>query len=115
MLCQLLEEEEFNVTASASGKEGIAALKVGVPDIIILDLMMPEMDGFAVLEHLNENPEWRDIPVIVVTAKDLTSQERAYLHERTEGIIPKTGLDQMSIAQVVQKTVDDHSEGKTNP
>jgi hypothetical protein len=49
------------------------------PSVVLLDLVMPEMDGFQFLEELRKRPEWRDLPVIVVTAKDLTKEERLRL------------------------------------
>src|SRR5262249_29964600 len=53
------------------------------PDLVLLDLMMPEMDGFEFLERIRERPELRTTPVVVLTAKDLTVEERAFLAERT--------------------------------
>ena len=47
------------------------------PDVIMLDLVMPEMDGFEFLVEMRSRAEWRDIPVLVVTAKDLTTEERS--------------------------------------
>lgn len=65
--------------------DGIKAIQIAqqeLPDLIILDLMMPEYDGFSVLDALKEEPETAPIPVIVVTAKDLTAQEKMRLEGR---------------------------------
>jgi CheY-like chemotaxis protein len=60
------------------------------PDLVLLDLMMPEMDGFQFLERMREHPQWLTVPVVVLTAKDLTSEERAYLAERTVLVLGKS-------------------------
>jgi CheY-like chemotaxis protein len=59
------------------------------PDLIVLDLMMPDVDGFAVLTALDHDPKTRGIPVIVLTAKDLTRAERDYLSERVQSFLSK--------------------------
>ncbi len=55
-------------------------LNASQPDVILLDLMMPEMDGFQLVVELQKHPAWRRIPVIVVTARDLTAEDRARLN-----------------------------------
>jgi len=65
------------------------------PDAIILDLMMPTMDGFEVLDVLRGQPEWCDIPVVVITAKDLTDEDRKRLNGGVERIIAKSDRDAM--------------------
>jgi CheY-like chemotaxis protein len=59
------------------------------PDVILLDLMMPEMDGFQVLEAIEEDEELRDIPVIVITAKGLTSSEKKRLGGQIQMLLEK--------------------------
>src|SRR5207302_1664985 len=59
------------------------------PATILLDLMMPEMDGFAFLDTLRDNEDWRSIPVIVMTAKQLTADERTRLLDRAQKILAK--------------------------
>ena len=61
-----------------------------LPDLVLLDLMMPEMDGFQFLERLHENPAWLAVPVVVLTAKDLTTEEKAFLAERTVLVLSKS-------------------------
>ena len=65
------------------------------PDVIVLDLMMPEMDGFEFLDEIRQRDEWRDIPVLVVTAKDLTREDRERLDGCVERILQKSGRDEM--------------------
>jgi CheY-like chemotaxis protein len=75
--------------------------------VIILDLMMPEMDGFEFLESVRRNVEWRDIPVVVVTAKELTDADRRRLNGGVERIIQKTDRDDMlrEVRSVLAKCV----------
>ena len=67
----------------------VEALAGGVPDIILLDLMMPEMDGFEVVSALQANPAWRNIPVVVVTALDISAEDRQRLNRGVEHIVSK--------------------------
>jgi CheY-like chemotaxis protein len=69
--------------------EGLENVKRVKPGLIILDLMMPEMDGFEFAERLRENKEWIDIPVVVITAKDLTKEDHKRLKGNVEAIMQK--------------------------
>lgn len=64
-----LEREGYTVLTAYDGKEGLAKAEAEKPDLIVLDVMMPYMDGFEVLRNLKKNPDTRDIPVIMLTAK----------------------------------------------
>ena len=64
---QKLEKEGFTVMAAGSGKEAIEAIEKQIPDILILDLILPGMDGFEVLAKIKEKPEWSKLPVIVLS------------------------------------------------
>jgi CheY-like chemotaxis protein len=90
---QLLESESYEVMAAADGQEALAAIARQRPDIILLDLLMPRMDGFAVIEHLQQEPQYRQIPVIVLTAKTLTPKEESMLEQSVRSVIQKRGLD----------------------
>ena len=65
----ILETEGYVVLGARGGQEGLDLMRTEKPDMILLDLMMPEMDGGDVFHHMKEEVELRDIPVIVVTAK----------------------------------------------
>ena len=74
---------------AANGRVALERLIEQRPELILLDLMMPEMDGFQFLEEVRKHEEWRSIPIIVVTAKDLTEEDYCRLSA--------------SVAQVLQK------------
>jgi len=93
MIGQLLEGEPYEVEAAADGQQALEAISRRRPDVILLDLLMPRMDGFAVIEHLRQDPEYALIPVIVLTAKTLTSVEHAVLEQSVLKVIQKRGLD----------------------
>jgi signal transduction histidine kinase/DNA-binding response OmpR family regulator len=90
-----LEEQGWTVTEASDGRDALTKLSEARPDVIILDLMMPEMDGFEFLEEMRRKVDWRDIPVVVVTAKDLTDADRIRLNGGVERIIQKIDLDDM--------------------
>jgi CheY-like chemotaxis protein len=96
---QLLEDEPYEVIAAGDGQEALEAISAQRPDIILLDLLMPRMDGLAVIEHLQRDPQSRQIPVIVLTAKTLTAAEHAMLEQRVRTVIQKRGLDRDTFIQ----------------
>jgi signal transduction histidine kinase/CheY-like chemotaxis protein/HAMP domain-containing protein len=76
---------------AGSGKQAIEWLSANAPpSLILLDLMMPEMDGFMFLQEISRHAEWASIPVVVVTAKELTAQERDWLGEHARAVIAKS-------------------------
>jgi PAS domain S-box-containing protein len=79
----------WTVREAANGRLALDALAVELPDVILLDLMMPEMDGFELVAALQANAAWRDIPVVVVTALDLTAEDRRRLSGSVEQILSK--------------------------
>ncbi|HEU4367288.1 MAG TPA: response regulator, partial [Methylomirabilota bacterium] len=84
-----LERDGWSVTQAENGRLGLARLAEQRPDAIVLDLMMPEMDGFEFLAELRGRAAWRDVPVVVVTAMDLTEEDRRRLSGEVERIIEK--------------------------
>jgi CheY-like chemotaxis protein/two-component sensor histidine kinase len=92
---QALQPIGWKVTEAENGHVAVEALATALPDVIILDLMMPKMDGFELLDELRRRPDWQDIPVVVITAKDLTSEDRKRLNGAVERIIQKSDRDEM--------------------
>jgi adenylate cyclase len=92
---QALEPIGWQVTEAENGAVAVEVLATARPDVIILDLMMPKMDGFEVLDELRRRPDWQDIPVVVITAKELTDEDRERLNGGVERIIQKSDRDEM--------------------
>ena len=103
-----LEQQGWTVTEASDGLDALTKLSEARPDVIVLDLMMPEMDGFEFLDEMRRKAEWRDIPVVVVTAKDLTDADRRRLNGSVERIIQKTDRDDMlrEMRSVLAKCVE---------
>jgi CheY-like chemotaxis protein len=89
LIRRMLEKEGHEVVEAIHGEEALECLRERLPDLILLDLMMPVMDGFEFSRELRKVEAWRDIPVVVCTAKDLTPEERAELSGVVESILRK--------------------------
>jgi CheY-like chemotaxis protein len=84
-----LEQGGWSVVEAENGRVGLERLASSRPGLILLDLMMPEMDGFEFVSELRKNPDWKSIPVVVVTAKDLTLEDRMRLNGQVGLILQK--------------------------
>ncbi|MDG2341431.1 MAG: response regulator, partial [Paracoccaceae bacterium] len=84
-----LEHEEVKVIEAENGRVGLALLAKKKPSLILLDLMMPEIDGFGFMNEFRKHPEWHDIPVVVITAKILTLNEKKSLEGWVEALYSK--------------------------
>ena len=111
MMHALLAREGWIVDEAANGKVALDRLHGPCPDLILLDLMMPEMDGFEFARRLRERPEWREIPVVVLTAKDLTPEDRRRLNGNVEKIMEKGVWDPAVLAQEMRLLVTAHKTG----
>ena len=85
----LQSQGDFTIFEAENGKEALTLIEREKPDLIILDLMMPEMDGFAVIDILKRNPETANIPVIVASAKELTIDEKSRLEGQIQSLMQK--------------------------
>jgi GAF domain-containing protein/CheY-like chemotaxis protein len=82
---RMLEREGYTVTEAANGRAALDRLREGVPGVVLLDLMMPEMDGFDFVVAARSEPAWRSVPIVVITAKDLSAED----HERLNGYVAR--------------------------
>jgi GAF domain-containing protein/CheY-like chemotaxis protein len=102
LLRRMIESQEgYEVVEAASGREAIDLVSQVRPHIIVLDLLMPEVDGFTVLEAVKTNEATRFIPIIVVTAKELTDEDHRLLNHRIEALIRKGVLNQEELLEDV--------------
>jgi signal transduction histidine kinase/CheY-like chemotaxis protein len=92
---EALEPIGWKVTEAKNGQAAMESLVASRPEVIILDLMMPQMDGFEFLNELRGRPDWQNIPVVIVTAKDLTEEDRNRLNGGVERVIQKSDHDEM--------------------
>ena len=103
MIRRGLAEAGYRVVVAHNGAEGLIRVADEVPDLILLDLLMPVMDGFEFASVLRANPDHAEIPIVVVTAKDLTSSDRERLRGTVETIIEKSeGFEEEILARINQ-------------
>jgi CheY-like chemotaxis protein len=106
-----LEGQQWSVQEAGNGREALARLRDGKPDVILLDLMMPEMDGFQVVAALQKDAGWRDIPVIVVTARDLDAKDRERLNSGVQSVLVKEAFRPVDLVERIRKLVHaEHAE-----
>src|SRR5690606_29033021 len=85
----LQSQGNFTILEASNGREGLDLIQKELPDLVIIELMMPEMDGFTVIEALRAKQETAVIPVIVVTAKELTPDEKDRLSGHIQALLQK--------------------------
>jgi CheY-like chemotaxis protein len=108
-----LKGQQWIVQEAANGREALASLQAAKPDLVLLDLMMPEMDGFAVVAALQKEEDWRGIPVIVITSLDLDAKDRERLNSGVQSVLvkdtfyPADLIDR--IRRLVRRTLDDRN------
>jgi CheY-like chemotaxis protein len=111
LTCAILEKEGVDVMQAVDGRQALALLGQVLPQIILLDLMMPVMDGFEFLEELKMRPEWQSIPVVVITAKDLTDADHERLNGKVRNVIGKGNYTESDLIQMLSRTVRQVSNG----
>ncbi|GIK08560.1 MAG: hypothetical protein JETCAE02_07020 [Anaerolineaceae bacterium] len=112
LIRRLLEARKtYRVFHAQDGWEGLALARQKLPDLIVSDLMMPGVDGFGLVEELKLDPRTRDIPVVVVSAKDITADERERLSGHIEAVYQKGSLPTRKfVDQVIQVIAEKGAE-----
>ncbi len=105
MIVRALERARCTVTAATEGRAALDALSKARPDVVLLDLMMPGMDGFDLLDRMRARDDWRRIPVIVLTARQLDTEERLRLAERAARVLHKgaAGAGLQDVCRIVRE------------
>ncbi|HJS87198.1 MAG TPA: response regulator [Acetobacteraceae bacterium] len=104
----MLERDGWSVAEASHGREALERVAAGVPALILLDLMMPVMNGCEFLAALRGRPEWRDVPVIVLTAKDVTASERERLERQADQVLIKGTISLGELAQDLRAVLARH-------
>ena len=103
LLSTVLESEGYDVLKAHGGQEGIDLAIARAPALIILDLAMPEVDGFQVVKCLAEDPVAREIPIVICTAMDLTDEEKDCLNGQIQSVIEKTGDVRQKLLEAIKR------------
>ncbi|HET6776340.1 MAG TPA: response regulator, partial [Actinomycetota bacterium] len=103
----VLGEEGFTVVGALSGAEGVQAARTEQPSLIILDLLMPGTDGFEVVEQLREDPSTAEIPIVILTAKTITPEERERLTAHVAHLAAKASFSPAEFVELVRRFCGD--------
>nr|WP_158555227.1 response regulator [Fulvimarina endophytica] len=101
----MMKREEIPVVTASNGREGLERLGEHMPTLILLDLVMPVMDGFEFLKALRAKPEWRAIPVVVLTSKDLSNDELRALHTDADQVLAKGSVPMKELSTEIRRVV----------
>jgi len=113
LMHQVLGDANITSKHAADGNEALAILqqsKQNLPELILLDLMMPGINGFELLKTIQQNSAWAKIPVIVISAKNLEKNEMEFLQPRVAGILDKHGLSSVQVLKQLGVAVEKFKE-----
>lgn len=107
LISQILKEEPISFRLAGDGGKALQMIAAKKPDLLLLDIMMPQQDGLAVLEEIRKRPEWNDIAIIMVTSKSLSKRETASLKKEVRQIIEKSGSHITDIMAAIANIIKD--------
>ena len=116
-MARVIEEEGIKAVLADSGSNCMEMLKEDLPDILVLDLMMPGMDGFELLDRVRMDPKTGNLPVIIVTAKDLTIEDRKRLEGSVSSILAKSDTTSKALLEEIKEIltkIEGHLESPKN-
>jgi CheY-like chemotaxis protein len=105
-----LEIEGFKVETAVNGKLGVEAVKKNVPDLILLDILMPEMDGFEVLDHLKASQKTKEVPVLVLSNLDKEDHINKAMSFGIQGFILKSQYTPNQVVETIRGVVKHKSK-----
>ncbi len=104
-MANMLKAEGWRVFKAENGKVALNHLAKKKPTLILLDLLMPEMDGFEFVARLRSNERWRSIPVVVLTSAKLSANDQAHLHSYVDGIFQKESYNRDDLFELIREQV----------
>jgi len=107
LMTKLLRKEGYAVTEARNGRVALDCLTKNTPSLILLDLMMPEMDGFQFAAELRKHEVWSAIPIVVLTARSMTTGERTKLNGYVNGVIQKGAFDHKALLAEISRFITD--------
>jgi len=111
LIQRLLESRKnYRIYVAKDGWDGLTQARQLLPDLIVTDLMMPGIDGFGLVEELRLDPRTRDIPIVVVSAKDITPEEQERLKGHIEAVYQKASLPPRKFVDQLIQVIEDKSE-----
>jgi CheY-like chemotaxis protein len=113
VLRRVLEKEDWQVSEAENGRQALDEVEREPPSLILLDLMMPVMDGFDFVLAMHQRDAASEIPIVVVTAKDVTEEDRLRLKGGVVALIERGGLDQDSLIELIREQVTTRHAGDT--
>ncbi len=102
-----LSDEAVDVGCAYGGQEALASIRVRRPDLLVLDLMMPDMSGFDVLAELRARPETAHLPVVILSAQELTASDRQALAKNVQATLAKASTSRGDLLEQVQRLLGD--------
>jgi CheY-like chemotaxis protein len=102
----------FKVLRAGGGSEGIATAVERQPELVLLDLMMPDVSGFDVVDALRSNPATLHTPILVITAKDITSEDKQRLNGRITALLQKGAFAAVDLVAWLDTTLEQLNSGK---
>ncbi len=113
LVTRMLNKAGWQVIEADNGEMALRCLDKYQPDLILLDLMMPEMDGFEFIANLRKHQKWRQIPVVVLTAKDITIEDRVWLNNRVDTVFQKGAYHRDELLRHVRELLAKTTHKKT--
>ncbi|HEY2158022.1 MAG TPA: response regulator, partial [Isosphaeraceae bacterium] len=112
MVRTTLEEEGWTVVEAENGRVALERIDGAKPDMILLDLMMPEMDGFDFASALRKLDRWRHVPILVMTAMDVSAEDRLRLNGHVLGILQKGSYSREALLDQIRREIQHHLSRK---
>jgi signal transduction histidine kinase/DNA-binding response OmpR family regulator len=113
LLGEVLRASGYETQAVRNGKRALEVLANKAVGAVLLDLLMPGMDGFEVIRHVRQEPTLKELPILVMTGKNLTKEEAALLSDQTQGLLQKNGYWQQQLIAEVRRVIDGNKLAKS--